>query len=256
MATGSEVSTVPDWSAYARAYIDVTTSSTSTEVSYSYFACLQMLNYVGVPYQYISVDGWSDSGYANGDYPGGGTWFNSSNFRHSGSGTIGRAKEEKRKTITVTCSSDGAWFYDYQGISRQLKKYTTSASYTVVVPPLESWYVTFNANGGSGGPSVQKKWYGEAFEIPSTVPTRNNYEFLGWATSKARADAKIVDYDPGDTYSTNAALILYAVWKRTGSVRKKVAGSWKMSQPYIKVNGSWKPAVSYIKVNGSWKEGT
>ena len=132
----------------------------------------------------------------------------------------------------------------------------SSVSLAVSIPAKTSYNVLFDANGGLGGPSVQTKWYNETFTIPSTVPTRKNYKFLGWATSKTRANSGIVDYNPGDTYSTNAALTLYAVWKRTGSVRIKVAGSWKMAQPYIKVNGSWKPAVSYIKVNGSWKEGT
>ena len=70
--------------------------------------------------------------------------------------------------------------------------------------------VSYNANGGSGAPSSQTKTYGVTMTLSSAVPTREGYDFLGWATS---ADAETAAYQPGDTYSDNAALSLYAVWQ-------------------------------------------
>ena len=80
----------------------------------------------------------------------------------------------------------------------------------LIVPKLESYSVTYNANNGSGAPSTQTKWYGENLTLSSTKPTRTGYIFQGWGTS---ASTSTVSYKPGATYSSNAALTLYAVWK-------------------------------------------
>lgn len=78
------------------------------------------------------------------------------------------------------------------------------------VPALASYSVTFNANGGSGAPSAQTKWFGETLMLSSTVPTKANHNFRGWATSSG---ATTPNYQPGDAYTGNAALALYAVWE-------------------------------------------
>ena len=86
---------------------------------------------------------------------------------------------------------------------------TSSASQTITVPALASHTVSFNANGGSGAPGSFTKWYGEVPTIPTTKPTRTNYEFLGWSTS-VNGD---VAYKPGDKFGEDADRTLYAVWK-------------------------------------------
>lgn len=85
---------------------------------------------------------------------------------------------------------------------------TFSASYTI--PALPSYSVTYNANSGSGAPSNQTKWYGKALTLSGTKPTRTGYAFQGWATS---ASSQTVSYAAGSTYTGNAGLSLYAVWK-------------------------------------------
>ncbi len=70
--------------------------------------------------------------------------------------------------------------------------------------------VTYNANGGSGAPAAQTKYYKNALTLSSTRPTRAGCTFLGWATSSTATTAT---YQPGATYSTDKALTLYAVWK-------------------------------------------
>lgn len=88
---------------------------------------------------------------------------------------------------------------------------TSSASQTITVPALAHHYVTFDANGGTGGPSKVDKWAGEDLAIPSTKPTRENYEFLGW--SKTSTGTAV--YQPGKTYygTPDENYTLYAVWK-------------------------------------------
>ena len=83
-----------------------------------------------------------------------------------------------------------------------------SATYNVTVPALASYTVAYNANGGTGAPASQTKWYGETLTLSNTTPTRTNYTFAGWATSNGGA----VAYQAGGSYTSNSAVTLYAVW--------------------------------------------
>lgn len=85
---------------------------------------------------------------------------------------------------------------------------TSQAQITVTIPALPSYSVNYNANGGSGAPGGQTKWYGRSLTLSSTVPTRTGYTFQGWATSSTGS----VAYKAGGTYTGNSALTLYAVW--------------------------------------------
>ena len=86
---------------------------------------------------------------------------------------------------------------------------TVSVSTTWKAPKLQSYTVKYNANGGSGAPGSQTKWYGSNITLSKTKPTRTGYSFQGWST----ANDSSVEYQPGATYSANANLNLYAVWK-------------------------------------------
>lgn len=84
-----------------------------------------------------------------------------------------------------------------------------SVSTSVSVPALTSYTVKYNANNGSGAPSSQTKWYGKSLTLSSTKPTRTGYSFQGWATSASGS----VAYAAGASYTANASVTLYAVWK-------------------------------------------
>ncbi len=73
-----------------------------------------------------------------------------------------------------------------------------------------TYTVTYDMNGGSGTIAEQIKNYGQALTLDSTAPARTGYEFEGWSTD---AGGTTVQYQPGDTYTVDANLILYAVWK-------------------------------------------
>ena len=84
-----------------------------------------------------------------------------------------------------------------------------TVSVSVSVPAKPSYTVSFDANGGTGAPSSQPKWYGETLKLASAQPTWTEHTFKGWGTSKTTQN---VSYAPGASYTANAALALYAVW--------------------------------------------
>ena len=87
----------------------------------------------------------------------------------------------------------------------------TNGVITVEEPEPKTYTISYNANGGSGAPSAQTKTENKALTLSTTKPTRNGYEFLGWA---AYANAGTAQYQPGGSYNENANVTLYAVWKQ------------------------------------------
>lgn len=81
--------------------------------------------------------------------------------------------------------------------------------FSITVSKLASYTVAYNANGGSGAPSSQVKWYGETLSLSTTVPKRTGYTFAGWNT---KADGTGTNYAKGANYTANAAATLYAQW--------------------------------------------
>ena len=86
------------------------------------------------------------------------------------------------------------------------------SDYTLYAVWKENTYtITYNANGGTGAPAKQTVGVTQDAAISSTKPTRTNYTFLGWATSKTASQA---EYQPGSTYVARTNVTLYAVWAR------------------------------------------
>lgn len=99
------------------------------------------------------------------------------------------------------------------GIDRVGGTMTATTKYTV--PKLASYTVSYNANGGNGAPSSQTKYYGKNLTLSTTVPIKSGYQFLGWGTSTSATSAS---YASGATYSANAGITLYAIWRKTISI--------------------------------------
>lgn len=70
--------------------------------------------------------------------------------------------------------------------------------------------ITYDANGGTGAPSPQKKAYNEAVKLSAFVPVRTGYDFVGWGRTPEDNGAA---YLPEDLYMENTSVVLYAVWK-------------------------------------------
>ena len=69
--------------------------------------------------------------------------------------------------------------------------------------------ITYNNSGGNS-PESQTKKHNENITLSSTIPTKDGYTFLGWSTDE---NSTVPEYFPGDIYSENKGLTLYAVWE-------------------------------------------
>lgn len=148
---------------------------------------------------------------------------------------------------------------------------TSRSDVRISVPPLPSHTVSYNANGGSGAPGNQTKWWGEFLTLSNTRPTRANHTFLGWATSANGA----VAYQPGGRYGADNDNTLYAVWKLATkpptiqsftAQRVDEAGNMVESGTSVKLYVTWKCDTSGDSANtvqsvtiavqdgGTWKE--
>ena len=114
-------------------------------------------------------------------------------------------------------TSDSATSASYVGGN----SFTVTSSGTTTlyaVWKVDTYTVSYNANGGSGAPSAQTKTYNVSLTLSATVPTRSGYIFQGWATSSTGA----VAYQPSWSYTANASVTLYAIWKAANSTLSSV----------------------------------
>ena len=175
--------------------LDVSSSATTTTVKWS----------IGVQMKYGSLWGVaaSLSGAASGSCEGylssspGGSWKDV--CRKDGSVSFTRGHSAVSKSFTSKAYGKTVSGYGSAGGSISVTK-------SVTVPAKASYTVSYNANGGSGAPGAQTKWYNETLTLSTTKPTRTGYTFAGWYTA-ASGGSKY-----GTTYTGNAAATLYAHW--------------------------------------------
>lgn len=153
------------------------------------------------------------------------------------------------KTITVTFKN---YEEDWQG--NITESATKTVSFSVTVPAWTSYTVKYNANGGSGAPSSQKKWKNQTLKLSTVKPTRTGYTFQGWATSSSGG----VAYASGANYTENASVTLYAVWKAiTYTVKYNANGGTGAPSSQTKTYGktltlsSTKPTKTSVDDNGT-----
>lgn len=100
--------------------------------------------------------------------------------------------------------------------------YSTDSAVTLyAIWETTTYAVTFDANTTDNTvasmPANTTKTYNVDLALSTTVPTRTGYTFLGWSTNNAATVADtgyaVADITSGITYTTNANLSLYAVWK-------------------------------------------
>ena len=142
----------------------------------------------------IAIDGQTRSGSYNINGVSGATRIST--------GTITVNKQGSARNISLSASFgfNLTWSGTYAG--------TLTTTGTLKIDAKQSSTVSYNANGGSGAPGSQTKWYGEILTLSSTRPTRNGYTFVGWATSSGGSAV----YQPGGKYGDDKSVTLYAVW--------------------------------------------
>ena len=118
-------------------------------------------------------------------------------------GTVTVSKSNSARNIGFSITFDmsvswaGAW------------KTTVYANGAIGVPARESHTVSYNANGGSGAPSAQTKWYGSILTLSGTIPSRYGYTFQGWCKNSATGS---VNYKPNSQYEYDENATMYAIW--------------------------------------------
>ncbi len=74
----------------------------------------------------------------------------------------------------------------------------------------DTYTISYDTIGGTSSLSNQTKTYGVDITLRTTVPTWAGHTFVGWNTNK---NATTATYQPGDVYTANSDLKLYAIWK-------------------------------------------
>jgi len=144
--------------------------------------------------------------------------------------TIAKTSNSTKLTATVTPSTTEsnytyAWYKNgsvISGATGITYTPTTAGKYTLKVTTgagisatsneitIQSYTVTYDLNGGTGNISSQTKVEDISLTLTSTIPTKSGYIFQGWGSSTTDTS---VDYASGASYTGNANITLYAIWK-------------------------------------------
>ena len=123
-------------------------------------------------------------------------------------------------TLTLSSAKPARTGYTFQSWNTKQEgsgtTYAPGTSYSANEPltlyaqwKINTYTVSYNANGGAGAPNSQTKTYGIHLTLSSVKPTRTGYTFKNWNTA---ANGSGTDYPSGGTYTGNANLTLYAQW--------------------------------------------
>jgi len=94
--------------------------------------------------------------------------------------------------------------------------YSTNANLTLyAIWEINTYAVTYDANGGTGTTASQTKTHGEDLALQECSFTYSGHAFNHWNT---KADDSGTRYMAGETYTGNEELTLYAIWDGTWPV--------------------------------------
>ena len=122
---------------------------------------------------------------------------------------------------TLVSSSRSCTPTNYSGNSYYYAKYTLSTNTITyksdATPATAAASTITNPTGASAVPASETKVYGSTYTITSNTFSRSGYTQVGWSTS-VNDTTPDYDNDPstpliGNTYSANADLTLYPVWR-------------------------------------------
>lgn len=94
-------------------------------------------------------------------------------------------------TVSMTATQSGA------------TSETVSRTFKVV----QAYKITYDAGEGTGAPATQYKIKGQTLLLSNIAPTREGYTFAGWSYNGTT-------YQPGQSYTSDAALTLSAIWAK------------------------------------------
>ncbi len=139
---------------------------------------------------------------------------------NGGSGAPSSQTKSYGTTLTLSSTKPTRTGYTFRGwgtsSSTSTVSYYAGGSYTsnsavtlYALWSLNTYWISFNANGGSGAPVSQLKYYGVTLYLSSTKPTRTGYTFSCWNSNSSGTGS---NYYSGGSYTGNAVATLYAKW--------------------------------------------
>ena len=154
---------------------------------------------------------------------------------NSGDGSTLPSNQIKRKGVSLTLSDvipkrDGYTFKGWNNNSvgtgttyQPGAEYTDDDDVTLFAQwkKVNQYTITYNANNGSNAPDSQIKTEDVPLVLTTAIPTRNGFEFVGWNT---QADGNGTSYQPGDKYTANSNITLYAKWVQIFTVSYNANG--------------------------------
>ena len=179
-------------------------------------------NYSSYVYEYGTSDStitakWTPSTYTITYNANGGSGAPAAqSYTYDASGTINLSSTKPtRKGYTFLGWSQSSSATSASYSAGQAWKRSNASNYTLyAVWRVNTYTITYNANGGSGAPAAQSYTYATSgsINLSSTKPTRAGYTFQGWSQSSSASSAS---YQPGQAWSRSNAsnYTLYAVWK-------------------------------------------
>ena len=139
-----------------------------------------------------------------------------------GSTTINTGSSHDENTSIVFTANPSTGYHFSKWIDANGNQLSTSIPYTHTLTAnatvkavfnLNTYYVKFNANGGSGTMSSQLFTYGTSQNLTTNAFTRDGYKFAGWATSTSGSVVYANEESVKNLTSTNNGTYnLYAKW--------------------------------------------
>lgn len=127
------------------------------------------------------------------------------------------AEDGKNNDFVVNFEHDGiyklyvvAYNYYYHANSEPI--YITVGKYSIL----------YNSDSEENNPSYQTKIYNDNIKLSDLIPSKRGYKFKGWNTC---ADGSGVSYNPGELYTDNKNLVLYAQWEELPYTQSTVTKS-------------------------------
>ena len=210
---------------------------------------------------YVNGSQFGDYVEVNSSWFGSGSGTNSrtfsidvSDFLDAVSGTYWGATEiEGGDSVTIKFVGMDSGFVDSSNRCVYLRSATFYSSNAI-----KEYTLSFDANGGSGAPSSETEEADSSgyatITIPSTVPIRTNYTFLGWSKSSS---ATYASYQAGDSIDISKDTTLYAVWEQaTVKVTYNANGAGSGAVPVDSNNYAVNSTVTVLgNTGGLAKEG-
>lgn len=116
---------------------------------------------------------------------------------------------------------------------------------------LPTYTITFESDGGAGGATVQTKYSDQDLILETAIPSREGYRFLGWSEELR---TNYATYQPGDVWSANRDVTLYAIWQDKDAVPSQLKIHTPAQQPFITLGQQ--PDTSRMELMLVYSDGT